>query len=516
MSSRDKTAQSRPRYPTRPTIDLSHRSPSSSCPSPNAEKQPAPRIPLGYVLEWNSFTSRRRNIADVRELRAELLREPSSSSSHGVAIAAVEERRLVVVGGACLRGDAGVADALRAAGGVDAGFLEAHVERRGYRGRRRRGRGMVVGGGWWWTWEYPELEVLGRPWKGGHTRMRCFGRVSLWRGANASILILPDRVPGTGRPAPPPPLKHQDAMTNASALRQHYGTLSESSVAATVLPQQQQQHDETIETAIWDSLGDGGNPVEEILAELVHDRWIRLFEKLNPARAPDTLDEDLNKALEVNADTARNLERHGRPLQGVVSLQDWEGLLARAHRRLLLSAAQQRRSSSRAVEEDEDRDREEEKRSLDRISYLGGILLPVTVVSGVLAIEGDYGPEGNNFWVFWVASLVASVVTILVIHIDRVRSLQVWIEVAADSVLEGGGGGGLSGGELRERAEEVVVRRMRKGGVRDDAEDDEQEEVKAYRRRRLGWRGAVKQVSGYYRWRGQPGMEFRVPRDREI
>lgn len=354
--------------------------------------------------------------------------------------------------------------------------------------------------------------------------MKCFGRVSLWRGANASILILPDRVPGTGRPPPPPPpppLKHQDAMTNASALRQHYGTLSGSSAATILLPQQQQQQHETIETAIWDSLGDGGSPIEEVLAELVHDRWIRLFEKLNTARASDTvLDEELNKALEVNADCARSLERQGRPLQGV-SLRDWEDLLARAHRRLLLSAAQQRRSSSRNAEEDEDRqDREEEKRSLDRISYLGGILLPVTVVSGVLAIEGDYGPEGGNFWVFWVASLVASVVTILVIHIDRVRSLQVWIEVAADSVLEGGGGGGLSGGELRdvrERAEEVVVRRLRRGVGRDDAdEEEEEEEVKAYRRRRLGWGGAVKQVSGYYRWRGQPGMEFRVPRDRDV
>lgn len=478
MSDRHKAAsQSRPRYPTT--------DPSSPR---DVEKLPAPKTPPGYVLEWNAYTSRRRNIADVRELRAELLRETQHLGSPVVG----EERRLVVVsgGGLC---DAGLVEALRAAGGVEAGLLECHRERRGYRGRSRV-RGRV--GGWWWSWEFPEGEGLGRG--------RCFGRVSLWRGANVSILILPDRVPSAdsvrGRPSPlpPPPLKHQDAMTNASALRQHYGTVDDCPPLSPTSPQT-----ETIETAIWDSLGDGV-PLEEILGDLVYERWVRLFERLTPSKGLNGLEEDVTRALEVNMDCARILEKQGRSLSSV-SLKDWEDLLSRAHRRILVSST----TSSSKQSRDEDEDREEEKRSLDRISYLGGILLPVTVVSGVLAIEGDYGPEGGNFWVFWVASLVASVLTILVIHIDRVRTLQVWMEVAADSVLEAGLTA-QSEQEKQKKPSEVLVRRFKKG------EEEDEEEVKAYRRKRLGWGGAVKQVSGYYRWRGRPGMEFHIPRDWEL
>lgn len=115
------------------------------------------------------------------------------------------------------------------------------------------------------------------------------------------------------------------------------------------------------------------------------------------------------------------------------------------------------------------------------------------MVSSVLAIEGDYGPEGNNFWVFWVASAVVSLVAVGLIHIDEVRGVEVWREVAEeigffDAADDDGGA--------------VAVKDT--GGVRDG-------HGLVWERRELGWGGAVKKVSGYYRLRGMKGLKFDRP-----
>lgn len=303
-------------------------------------------------------------------------------------------------------------------------------------------------------------------------------------------------------------------MTNASTLRQnsHYGTVD---VHPVVQQQQQQQQHAEIEAAIWESLGESV-PLEEVLGELVYERWMGLLERMAVTRGVDRLFGEVNRALEVNLDCSRVLEKQGRPLSSISS-KDWEDILSRTHRRLLLSTTQPSLpSSSSSSPRDQTAELErndEEQRSLDRISYLGGILLPVTVVSGVLAIEGDYGPEGGNFWVFWVASAVAAVVTILVIHVDRVRSLQVWMEVAADAVMEGGEWEDL----VFFPGRQMSAVAMGKGGRVDgdvDGEGEEEGEMKAWRRKKLGWGGAVKKVSGYYRLRGAP-VQFQAPHRRE-
>lgn len=497
------SSQARPRYPT--ADPLAER---------GSEKEQQQKPSPGYVLEWNTCTSRRRNLSDVKELKAELLQQGRPG------VGSLE--RLVVVSSRLDVSDDGVLEALRGAGGVDGAFLECHRDRKGYRGNgSRRGRAAT---GWWWCWEYPKL--VERPAYAStlrHTGFKSFSRLSLWRGAHLSILLLlPDTHRHRGRINKPPPLTHQDAMTNASALRRHqsqYGTVDGDRLPGSAPLDSAQPED--VEMLIWDSLGDGV-PLEEVLGAMVYEHWARLLEvlSLTPARGSTRLLDEVFRALEVNVDCARVLERQDRPLTSV-SYKDWEDMMARAHRRLLLSAAAtpSRPPSTTVIqvgdEEEEEADKEEQ-RSLDRISYLGGILLPVTVVSGVLSIEGDYGPEGTNFWVFWVASLIAAAVTILVIHVDRLRSLQVWIEVAADTVLEGGNLSDLSpfppasDDEEEEegmRKPSFVVNRRRNSG-------DNEGDVKAWRRKKLGWGGAVKKVSGYYHFRGEAsGMQFHAPRD---
>jgi hypothetical protein len=126
----------------------------------------------------------------------------------------------------------------------------------------------------------------------------------------------------------------------------------------------------------------------------------------------------------------------------------------------------------------------------------------VTVVSSVLAIEGSYGPEGDKFWVFWAVSVVASVAAMAVIYVERLRRLRVWFEIAADGVMETGGAfvdGDFWWGDDEKEDEDVCV-------VRDG------DGVKAWKRGELGWGGAVKKASGYYRWRGDKRLRFDMPK----
>ncbi|KAI0536271.1 hypothetical protein GGR58DRAFT_400406 [Xylaria digitata] len=74
---------------------------------------------------------------------------------------------------------------------------------------------------------------------------------------------------------------------------------------------------------------------------------------------------------------------------------------------------------------------DENQRSLNRVAYLGGVLLPFSVVSGILAIEDPYGPSNSQFWIFWAVTIPLTLITLGVIYADSIRKVQVWVEVAA-------------------------------------------------------------------------------------
>lgn len=303
------------------------------------------------------------------------------------------------------------------------------------------GIGDIVGikgqaGGW--SWEFPEKE--------GEGVRIC--RARLWTKGEIYVLLL-EGLPGWGVNLRRPRRTHSSKL----AARLHEGVVSQKSV---------------LEEKLWDALGDSRR-LEDVLATVIYTSWTTLLKTLRPT-ASEPLWTYL-QALESNADVST----------ASITPSHWTTLLTRLHQRIQLTLLLQPPPPPSS------------SRSLDRIAYLGGLLLPLTVVSGILSIEGTYGPEGSAFWVFWVAAGLSSVVALLVIHADRLRALDVWMEeefadpergeMGVQSVYVSGSGDADGAGQGRRR----------------------------WRRRELGWKGAVKKMSGWYWWRGSEGLEWRVP-----
>lgn len=463
---------------------------------PNGASHDSITPPLGYVLEWTPQSHHRHRLDGVANLRAELL----GGEPPGV-------EQLIVLRGALA---ADVGDALRSLAGIDASFLDAYAQSRPFRPRGR------AKGARWWTWRYPEATAH------GSVAVR---RAALWLSSPIPVLLvdtpLGHEAVRHGKPAPR--LRHQDAATRRSALQHgaaggRYGAVARCH-ASPPLQQQQHHHDDHAEKptttttrvvkALDDELGAAMDyvedvVVEEMLAELVYERWTACLStlQLGDARSPRLL-WNYMVALEHNLDDARYCARQGRFVEHA-SPPAWTDLAQRAQLRIqLAAAAAAASSSSRHRHRDSSSsssssspahdDSTANERSLDRIAYLGGALLPVTVVASILAIEGRYGPEGGQFWVFWAASVAASVVALLVIYLDQLRLADVWVELPS-----------------RSRTEEVAV-----GGglgvVVDGTANAITTAARAWHRERLGWVRAVKQATGYYRLRGARWIRFQSP-----
>ncbi len=77
---------------------------------------------------------------------------------------------------------------------------------------------------------------------------------------------------------------------------------------------------------------------------------------------------------------------------------------------------------------------DENQRALDRISYLGGIPLPLPIVASILSMGDTFGPTGSMFYIFWAVSVPLAAAAVLVIYADTIRKTEIWIEVAAEHV----------------------------------------------------------------------------------
>ncbi|CCC07478.1 hypothetical protein SMACR_02482 [Sordaria macrospora] len=82
-----------------------------------------------------------------------------------------------------------------------------------------------------------------------------------------------------------------------------------------------------------------------------------------------------------------------------------------------------------------DKESADNRRALERISYLGGILLPFPIVSGILSMEDEYEPGGPKFFIFWAIVIPLSIIACLIIYADIVRKAEVWVEVATERVV---------------------------------------------------------------------------------
>ncbi len=239
----------------------------------------------------------------------------------------------------------------------------------------------------------------------------------------------------------------------------------------------------SLETMLYDGLRDGCSGHEDLLQlleELVVNKWADFFEAPSldlPVGSTETtaLFSQALGCLERNLDVSRHWhkmrQRSVEPPPDTHPLLDarpqsatteWEGLLSRLSRRaqLLSHLTSARRWRSEKTHADaglgislagdrgdkyDCRPRnnnnnsattnpstpDEGQRALNRVAYLGGVLLPFSVVSGILAIEEPYGPGGSQFWIFWAVTVPLTLVTLGVIYADSIRKVQVWVEVAA-------------------------------------------------------------------------------------
>lgn len=305
-----------------------------------------------------------------------------------------------------------------------------------------------------WKWTFLDLQRTG---PGGLVEEKVCS-AELWVRGEVYILLL-DGLPTWTLPCPRHP-PHRRRASSSKPPR-----LGDVALNA---PQKSM-----FEERLWEKLGDC-RPLEEVVASVVYESWTGIVQSLGPGS--QTNGERLWKylqALEMNMDSSSQVSVGITPVH-------WTTLLNRLHQRIHLSLLLQTSTTPPPMGN---------TRSLNRIAYLGGLLLPLTVVSGILSIEGTYGPEGSAFWVFWLAAGLSSIVALLVIHADHLRTLDVWME---EEIFEG-----------HARGEDVEA-----GGF---GVLSAEEKSTKWRRRELGWVGAMKKMTGWYWWKGSPGMEWRMP-----
>lgn len=212
----------------------------------------------------------------------------------------------------------------------------------------------------------------------------------------------------------------------------------------------------SLETLLKDHIGDSRTTTSSSVTNILHDiamrKWIEFFEAItlelphvhNASGTSDTLSWNALQYLERNLEASHFVNGGMSP---TTIHSDWERLIARLDRQIRmrnyisppdtkLGVPDRFRRGIRVYDGNHEprgstRTRvDEDRRSLNRVTYLGGILLPISVVSGMLSMNDEYSPTGDMFFVFWAAAMPLCLITVLVIYADSIRKMEVWIEVA--------------------------------------------------------------------------------------
>lgn len=371
---------------------------------------------------------------------------------------------------------------------MDPAFVDAHLGRRQYRPRgvyrtrptrERGGAGraahwdypeLVAGGGWArdgrrLLWRQGVNGVLTADWPGsgvGRGNLDVlFCRASLWGTEGVDVLLLDRTAWWTlgstwGRSGGDP--MDGDGMGP--------GWDRDGGQVTTPLKRDGRVNNFSMEGVIQEAIGAGDvdTALEDVLEEAAYDHWLEFFEVLTPREmAPMTggripLEWHIMEALERNTEMRTDIERRRRrrsPEFG--GFPDWERLTRRLRLRVEMISTMtpplkgpMAQSGKREVltqenglatlpvarqlvSQDDSGDQssrdKESQRALDRVTYIGGILLPFSIVSGVLSMNEDFGPGHALFWVFWVVAVPLAVVAILVIYADKLRRAEVWVAV---------------------------------------------------------------------------------------
>jgi heme exporter protein D len=219
-----------------------------------------------------------------------------------------------------------------------------------------------------------------------------------------------------------------------------------------------------MEQRLWAELADTTRTKDDLptlIADIAYGCWMELLDAMAPSGPPPDLSSvtwQTHSSLEKNVQSADMYGRMQPKQETPTWMPNWQGLLDRLHRQVRLASlytqpnfrieVPQPATSPPALamtqpdslaEGEAASKPEQDHHSLNRVTYLGGILLPFTVVSGILSMSDDFAPGGSMFYVFWAVSIPITLLTLLIIYADSIRRLQVWVEVASEQASDGNG-----------------------------------------------------------------------------
>ncbi|KAI1809753.1 hypothetical protein GGS20DRAFT_570612 [Poronia punctata] len=432
-----------------------------------------PNEQRAYMLDWSTTEITHTPIINAEQFRVQLQQYAQENSRNS--------QRLFVLRG--LPGEYLVP--LKDELSIDSAFIQAHLGRRRYRPRKNR---YDVA---WAYYDYPELvmklpkasgvdvkykvtsDYVGEPptlkfSATGDSLVVC--RVSVWMCEKATVLFLDRPVWDTSGV--------QRGRYKVYTPRQ-YDAAGAVTVPGDEIP--------SFETLLYEGFQDcdvGREDLLDHLEELVIYQWGELFEFLKPnksieaAGAKTMFWETLN-SLERNlaASCQRKTKYSSSIRKGFEDrvytqaeiderTKQWEALAARVGRRVrllkdlepdtklprgqsterevlnieadsgmskesLIAATDRPRVNHYKGHETSGSQRDAHQLSINRVTYLGGVLLPFSIVSGILAIEEPYGPGDAQFWIFWAVTLPLMLLTLSIIYADSIRDIEVWVEEAA-------------------------------------------------------------------------------------
>ncbi|KAK4189964.1 hypothetical protein QBC35DRAFT_491608 [Podospora australis] len=368
----------------------------------------------------------------------------------------------------------------------------------------------------WWAWEYPELiegdveengsdgprvVKIPRTQEGNSSKDNSvvFRRVAVWVSGADVFLFLDkplSKITETEQ-------ESDDSGRNESVMSE---TLSPtSSIDASRSRATQSIEDAIINTILFD---DRQGSIKDILSEAVNEKWLELFDVLEPPlasslRRRSSFDSDMDmvslywqmlQSLEFNENgvgssewtstltsrVQRRIDLLTLRVNSIASSRSVSTIWSRPpsmtpveakaiSRRSTANFSEKRVGQTRRRTLDQDEPIDENQRALDRIGYIGGILIPIPIVGGILSMGEVFGPYGPKFWVFWAVAIPLAIVTVFIIYADTIRTMEVWVEIPPERVIPTATHNGLVGGSDT------------KGGVQHIGIGDVDVEVKEHR-----------------------------------
>ncbi|TGO21138.1 hypothetical protein BPAE_0238g00090 [Botrytis paeoniae] len=65
----------------------------------------------------------------------------------------------------------------------------------------------------------------------------------------------------------------------------------------------------------------------------------------------------------------------------------------------------------------------ETRQSINRVTYLGGVLLPFSIIAAIFSMGGNFQPGGDQFFIFWVIAIPVCMLTTVLIYADSIRRM---------------------------------------------------------------------------------------------